>query len=106
MDVVYPGGYNTIMKSAKQNPADKPRAFVLQAVGTVIAFSNEQDARRSIGDSDVLLTSADEFRSITAGWSSKRLVTVWNNIPGVLPVKKFTDRRTGSKRIWEALQNI
>ena len=34
----------------------------------------------------------------------KRLVEIWNRLPGVEPVARFTDRKTAVARIWRALQ--
>ena len=34
----------------------------------------------------------------------KRLVEIWNRLPGVEPVGRFTDRKTAIRRIWRALQ--
>jgi len=31
---------------------------------------------------------------------------VWNALPGVSPVKRFTDRATAVRRIWKAIQNL
>ena len=45
-----------------------------------------------------------ELRKITADWPLTRLVEVWNKLPGVKPVQKFTDRKTACGRIWKALQ--
>jgi hypothetical protein len=35
-----------------------------------------------------------------------RLVAIWNKLPGVQPVRKFTDRNTALGRIWTALQAL
>lgn len=32
------------------------------------------------------------------------MLEIWNNLPGVSPVKKFTDRKTAVSRIWKALE--
>ena len=34
----------------------------------------------------------------------KRLVEIWNRLPGVEPVARFTDRKTAVRRIWRAVQ--
>jgi hypothetical protein len=31
---------------------------------------------------------------------------VWNGIPGLTPVKKFTDRKSAVSRIWKAIQSL
>ena len=35
-----------------------------------------------------------------------RLIEVWNGIPGLTPVKKFTDRKSAVGRIWKAIQSL
>jgi hypothetical protein len=51
-------------------------------------------------------TSLEELTAIAADWPASRLVEIWNNLPGVMPVKKFTDRKTAVTRIWKTLQAI
>jgi hypothetical protein len=46
--------------------------------------------------------SAEELAGIVAGWPLMRLVAVWNTLPGVIPVNRFTDRKTAIARIWRA----
>ena len=50
--------------------------------------------------------SAGELAILAAGWPATRLVEVWNSLPGVQPVKRFTDRNTAVTRIWKAIQNL
>lgn len=35
-----------------------------------------------------------------------RLVAIWNKLPGVKPVRKFTNRATALRRIWAAAQAL
>jgi len=44
--------------------------------------------------------------SLVADWPARRLLEVWNGIPGLTPVKKFTDRKSGATRIWKAIQSL
>ena len=37
-------------------------------------------------------------------WPMKRFVEIWNRLPGVAPVARFTDRKTALARIWRAIQ--
>src|SRR6266849_3133502 len=50
-------------------------------------------------------TSRDELDHLTTRWPAARLVRLWNGLPGVTPVKRFTDRRTALDRIWKTLAN-
>jgi Protein of unknown function (DUF3489) len=40
------------------------------------------------------------------GPNPKRLVEIWNSLPGVKPVTKFTNRKVATERIWKAIQGI
>jgi hypothetical protein len=51
-----------------------------------------------------LFASKEELGNVVVEWPGKRLVEFWNEIPGVKPVRKFTDRKTAINRIWNALQ--
>jgi hypothetical protein len=50
-------------------------------------------------------SSLDELGQVTEQWPPPRLVHLWNGLPRVTPVKRFTDRKTALARIWNALQN-
>ena len=51
-------------------------------------------------------TTAGELAELAANWPAARLVEVWNSIPGLKPVKKFTNRKTAVARIWKAVQSL
>jgi hypothetical protein len=44
--------------------------------------------------------------TLAAGWSTTRLVEIWNSLAGVTQVKKFKDRATAVSRIWKAIQTL
>jgi hypothetical protein len=43
---------------------------------------------------------------LSADWPAARLVDIWNTLPGVTRVKKFTNRNTAVRRIWAQIQNL
>jgi hypothetical protein len=53
-----------------------------------------------------LFASKKEFDKFIVDWPGKRLVEFWNGIPGVKPVRKFTDQETAIDRIWNALERL
>ena len=76
-------------------------------------IDNENDIRvhASAAEADAV-ANAERF-STSAGltklaekWNATRPVEIWNSLPGVTPVKKFTDRSTAAGRIWKAIQNL
>jgi len=40
------------------------------------------------------------------GSDNKRLVEIFNSLPGVKPVTKFANRKIATERIWKAIQNL
>ena len=50
--------------------------------------------------------SRAELGALGAKWPSSRLLDIWNRLPNVTPVKKFTNRQTALRRIWDALQPL
>ena len=64
-------------------------------------------------DGVVVFSTEKEFAKAAAEWPLGRLVETWNGFAGVAgafgdlkPVKKFMDRPTAIKRIWNAIQRL
>ena len=51
-------------------------------------------------------TNQEEFEALADKWAGGRLVEVWNSLPGVQPVERFTSRRVAVGRIWKAIQHL
>ena len=49
--------------------------------------------------------SRDEWETIAGRWPLKRLVAIWNTLPDVRPVEKFTSRQIALERIWRAIES-
>ena len=79
------------------------RIFTIDA-GNTIALSTSTEQRGSKGGAQ--FTNAKQLAALAAQWPSGRLVEIWNNLPGVRKVAKFTDRQTGVRRIWRAIEQL
>src|SRR6476646_4127094 len=90
------------MKSSK--PSGQQKIFLFSGEDSITAFRTALDAQRVMTCGDALFDSIDQLDPLTTGWPSSRLVSMWNHIPGVAAIKKFTDRASGVKRIWNAIQ--
>src|SRR3984893_11161325 len=53
-----------------------------------------------------IFASQQELADLAAKWPANRLIEVWNGIPGLTPVKKFTDRKSAVARIGKAIQSL
>ena len=51
-------------------------------------------------------TSEKELAALVADWPGMRLVDVWNGIPGLTRIKRFTNRPVATARIWRAVQSL
>jgi Protein of unknown function (DUF3489) len=76
------------------------RSFCIGATNDISLITSELPKRTD----GVTFSSERELSLRTARWSGSRLVQVWNRLPNLQPVKKFTDRRTAIHRIWRAIQ--
>jgi hypothetical protein len=50
--------------------------------------------------------SEEELAQVVQNWAVSRLIEVWNGLPGVEAVRKFQDRKTAVRRIWQAVQKV
>ena len=55
---------------------------------------------------EIIFATDEQLALVAEELPTSRLVEIWNNLPEVVPVKKFKDRKTAIARIWNALQNV
>src|SRR5881296_1612657 len=77
------------------------KTYTIDKENSITAFASKQEAGE--GES---FSSQQELASLVAEWPADRLIEVWNGIPGLTPVKKFTDRKSAVSRIWKAIQSL
>jgi len=82
------------------------KTFTIDAENNVTAFASLKEAQAG-GQSDLhTFTTEQELARLTGDWPGARLVEVWNGIPGLTPVQKFTSHKAAVARIWKAIQNL
>jgi uncharacterized protein DUF3489 len=77
------------------------KTYTIDKENSITAFASKQEA----GEGETF-SSQQELASLVAEWPTDRLIEVWNGIPGLTPVKKFTDRKSAVARIWKAIQSL
>src|SRR5947209_7670967 len=77
--------------------------FTIDADNSITAFGTKQEAESVQGES---FSTQQELAELAGKWPANRLVEVWNGLPGLSPVKKFTDRKSALARIWKAIQSL
>jgi hypothetical protein len=80
--------------------------FTIDCDGNITAFASQKEAQAADVAGAEYFGSQEELAKLAAAWPSSRLVEIWNGLPGVVPVKKFTDRKTAVARIWRAAQAL
>ena len=73
--------------------------LLINAANQVVAHTSRNPATDGVS-----FASEEELAKLVADWPITRLVAIWNNLPGVRQVNKFTDRKTAVRRIWTAIQ--
>ena len=63
----------------------------------------EEDAPEG-ADASSTFASEQDLQQLAKEWPMKRLVAIWNRLPAVEAVARFTDRKTALRRIWRAVQ--
>jgi hypothetical protein len=77
------------------------KTFIINSENKVTAGTEpEQNATGTARFSTI-----DELTQMTHEWPMARLVAVWNGLPGVTALSRFTDRNTAVARIWKRLQD-
>ena len=80
------------------------KAFVIDQANSTKVYATREAAHQH--KNGVPFATQKEFASVSAAWPLLRLVAIWNQLPGVTPVRKFRDRSTALRRIWAAIQAL
>ena len=78
--------------------------FVIDAENHVTAYA--ADGQVYIPKSGYRFANAKELATLATGWPGTRLIEIWNKLPNVQTVRRFTDRRTAVRRIWRAVKTL
>ena len=69
-----------------------------------IADDNRVCAVVSTESGGAVFAGEQQLKELATGWPMRRLVAVWNRLPGVRPVARFENRSVAVRRIWQALE--
>ena len=79
--------------------------FTIDSEDNIAVFTSAQEAGE-MNEGSERFCSQQELAGLAARWPASRLVAVWNSLPGIAPLKRFTDRKTAVARIWKAIQGL
>ena len=76
--------------------------FHVTAENDIRGIDEQGPGEMEAGDST--FASEQQLHQLAKEWPMKRLVAIWNRLPGVHAVARFTDRKIAIRRIWRAMQ--
>ena len=86
--------------------------FTLNSPHTITYYESATEAAQAGTVPSQMFSTQRQLSKIVADMSAPQLALVWNDFAGTVPfddlkpTKKFTDRDTGIKRIWGAIQRL
>lgn len=78
------------------------KTFTIDAENNIATHASGKAAR----ETGAAVFATEEQFSDLIGPGTKRLIEIWNSLPGVKAVTKFTSRKTATERIWKAIQSL
>jgi hypothetical protein len=82
------------------------KTFTIDSDNSITVFATKKEAAAASTTPFDSFASPSELAELAADWPMQRLVEIWNGIPGVNAVTKFTNRKVATERIWKAIQSL
>jgi hypothetical protein len=76
--------------------------FTIDAENNITVHTSRKAAR----DTGAGAFATEEQFADLIGPDNKRLVEIWNSLPGVKPATKFANRKVATERIWKVIQEL
>ena len=93
---------NVIDTASREKESTYMKTFTIDTDNNITVHASRKAAKEtSLG----VFGTEEQFADLI-GPDSKRLVEIWNSLPGVKPVTKFANRKMATERIWEAIQML
>src|SRR5438552_5840572 len=81
------------------------KTFKIDAENNITALTSSEQIAEGAGETETF-RSRKELAALAEKWPATRLVEIWNGLPGVQPVERFTSRQLAVTRIWKAIQSL
>ena len=79
--------------------------FKIDAENNITALTSSEQIAEGAGETETF-RSRKELAALAEKWPATRLVEIWNGLPGVQPVERFTSRQVAVARVWKAIQSL
>ena len=93
---------NVIGTVSREKESTYMKTFTIDTDNNITVHASRKAAKEtSLG----VFATEEQFADLI-GPDNKRLVEIWNSLPGVKPVTKFANRKMATERIWGAIQML
>jgi hypothetical protein len=89
----------------KSQERKRMTAFTIDDNNDITVLASSEGIEESREGTETF-SSPQELATLATKWPGARLVEIWNSLPGVEPVERFTSRQVAATRIWKAIQNL
>jgi hypothetical protein len=79
--------------------------YTIDAENNITFFASSKEVAAS-GEGHETFSDVEELAALAGHWPGARLLEIWNSLPGVEPVERFTSRKVAVTRIWKAIQHL
>jgi hypothetical protein len=86
--------------------ADQEKSMTIFTIDSANHIAAYRSASEITDKGSEQFTSEKELAQLAADWPGSRLVDIWNRMPGLTPLQRFTSRRLAIVRIWRAVQSL
>lgn len=100
------GVMNVIVTVSRAERVTYMKTFTIDTDHNISVFASKKEAAAASATPFDPFTNQSELAELAAEWPMGRLVGIWNSIPGVTAVGKFTNRKIATERIWKAIQGL
>jgi len=81
------------------------KTFTIDTEDNITVFASLNEREQSWAEAESF-SNQKNLSALATKWPNARLVGIWNGLPGVRPVQRFTSRAVAVRRIWEAIQHL
>src|ERR1700732_3186030 len=79
--------------------------YTIDRENNISFFASLKEIEASGGETETF-SNPEDLAALADQWPGARLVEIWNGLPGVEPVQRFTSRKVAVIRIWKAIQHL
>ena len=80
--------------------------FTIDADNHIMAHATPEEAAATATTPFDSFSGPQELAELAKAWPPKRLLAIWNCLPGVRPIRRFKDYQAAAPRIWERIQGL